>query len=200
MMRHNYKLILSVILGTILFIGCASKSQDIVKKDSEKTTARVIAVLPVDNKTPDFKAPQLLRLKVFDELYFKGYSKLPLEVIDQKLQLLYSGETKSRTGVVSPSVIKELVGADAAMYCTLSEGKRAAGLFYVPVTVAASCELRSTQTGEVLWNAQYKSTSRNFDLPGKRLEMKSYEAFENVIEDVVNKVLETLPDGPNLKG
>ena len=200
MKRFKYKLILPVILGIILSIGCASRSANTVKKDSEKSPARVIAVLPVDNRTPDFKASQLLRSKVLDELYFKGYSKLPLEVIDNKLELLYSSEKKSGAGVVSPSVIKELVGADAAMYCTLSEGERKAGLFYVPVTVAARCELRSTQTGEVIWNAQYKTTSRNFDLPGKRLEMKSYEAFETVLEDVVNKVMETLPDGPNLKG
>lgn len=200
MMRYNYNLMLSIFLGITLLVGCASKSSNTVKQNFEKKSATVIAVLPVDNKTQDLKAPQLLRLKVFDELYFKGYSKLPLEVIDQKLEHLYSGEKRNGTGVVSPSVIQELVGADAAMYCTLSEGRHAGGLFYVPVTVAASCELRNTRTGEVLWNAEYKTTSRNFELPGKRLEMKSYEAFENVIEDVVNKVLETLPDGPNLKG
>jgi len=200
MKESRYKLISSVILGIVLLIGCASQSSNAVKRNTEKSTAIVIAVLPVNNKTSDFKAPQLLRLKVLDELYFKGYSKLPLEVIDKKLELLYSSDKKSETGIVSPAVIKELVGADAAMYCTLNEGKRAASLFYVPVTVAARCELRSTQTGEVLWNAQYKTTSRNFDLPGERLEMRSYEAFETVLEDVVNKVLETLPDGPNLKG
>lgn len=200
MKRYRYKLILPFVLGIMLLIGCAGKSSSIEKKNSETSTARIIAVLPVDNKTNDFKASQLLRLKVFDELYFKGYSNLPLEVIDKKLELLYDSEKKSGAGVVSPYVIKELVGADAAMYCTLSEDKRTASLFYVPVTLAARCELRSTQTGDVLWNAQYKTTSRNFDLPGKRLEMKSYEAFENVMEEVVNKVLETLPDGPNLKG
>lgn len=200
MKRYRYRLILPFILGVILLIGCAAKSSNTVKKDSEASTARVIAVLPVDNKTTDFKASQLLRMKVFDELYFKGYSKLPLEVIDQKLELLYDREKKNEAGVVSPYVVKELVGADAAMYCTISEDKRTASLFYAPLTLAARCELRSTQTGDVLWNAQYKTTSRNFDLPGKRLEMKSYEAFENVMEEVVNKVLETLPDGPNLKG
>ncbi len=200
MKKYKDQMILPVILGILLCIGCASKSPNAIKKDSEKATAKVIAVLPVNNKTPDIKAPQLLRLKVLDELYFKGYSKLPLEVIDKKLELIYSSEKKSGTGVVSPNVIKELVGADAAMYCTLAEGKRTTSLFYVPVTVAAHCELRSTQTGEILWRAQYKTTSRNFDLPGKSLEMKSYEAFETVIEEVVNKVLETLPDGPNFKG
>jgi hypothetical protein len=200
MKRYRSQLILPVFVGMIFCFGCAAKAPDAIKKDSEQSAAKVIAVLPVNNRTPDIKAPQLLRLKILDELYFKGYSKLPLEVIDRKLELIYNIEKKNVTGVVSPSVVKELVGADAAMYCTLTEGKRTTSLFYVPVTIAARCELRSTQTGEVLWTAQYKSTSRNFDLPGKRLEMKSYETFETVIEEVVHKVLETLPDGPNLKG
>jgi hypothetical protein len=200
MKGYKYQLILPVILGIILIAGCASKSPQALKKDFEKSMARVIAVLPVDNKTPDSKAPQLLRSKILDELYFKGYTKLPLELIDKKLELLYSSEKKSGEGVVAPNVMKELVDADAVMYCTLTDGKRTAGLFYAPVTVAARCELRSTQTGEVLWNAQYKSTSRCFDFTSKRLEMKSFESFETVIEEVVNKVLETFPDGPNLKG
>lgn len=200
MKRYRYRMILQVGLVMTFCFGCASQAPHAIKKDSEKSVAKVIAVLPVDNKTADIKAPHLLRLKILDELYFKGYSKLPLEVIDKKLELLYNGEKKNAAGVVSPSVVKELVGADSALYCTLTEGKRASSLIYVPVTVAARCELRSTQTGEVIWNAQYKSTSRNFDLPGKRLEMKSYEAFETVLDEVVNKVLETLPDGPNLKG
>ena len=200
MKGYKYLLILPVILGIILVVGCASKSPQAMKKGFEKSTARVIAILPVDNKTPDSKAPQLLRSKILDELYFKGYTKLSLELIDKKLELLYNSEKKRGAGFVAPHVIKELVGADAVMYCTLTEGKRTAGLFYAPVTVAAHCELRSTQTGEVLWNAQHKSTSRKVDFTSKRLEMKSYESFETIIEEVVNKVLETFPDGPNLNG
>ncbi|OPY87638.1 MAG: hypothetical protein A4E71_00946 [Smithella sp. PtaU1.Bin162] len=200
MKTYKYQMILMVVGGILLVVGCASKAPHTLKKDFEKNTARVIAVLPVENRTSDFKAPQLLRSKIFDELYFKGYTKLPLEVIDKKLDTFYKNESKKETGVVAPQVVKELVDADAVMYCTLTEGKRAAGLFYAPVTVAASCELRSTQTGDVLWNAEYGSTSRSFDLMSKSLEMKSYEAFETVMEEVVNKVLETLPDGPNLNG
>lgn len=200
MKSYKYQPILPVILGIILVVGCASKSPHSMKTDFEKNTTRLIAVLPVDNKTTDSKAPQLLRSKIIDELYFKGYTKLPLELIDKKLELLYKNREKRGAGIIAPYVIKELVGADAVMYCTLTEGKRSTGLFYAPVTIAASCELRSTQTGEVLWAAQDKSTSRNFDFTSKRLEMKSYETFETVIEEVVNKVLETLPDGPNFSG
>jgi hypothetical protein len=199
MNEHKYRLILTFILVITLMMGCIFKSSPSAKKDPEKT-ATVIAVLPVDNKTPDSRAPQLLRSKILDELYFKGYTRLSLELIDKKLEPLYRGGQQNGTGIIAPHVVKELVGADAVMYCTLTEGDRKPNLFYAPVTVAARCELRSAQTGEVLWKAHYKSTSRNFDLPGKRLEMKSYEAFESVIEEVVNKVLETLPDGPNLRG
>jgi hypothetical protein len=195
----KYLFILPVILG-IIVAGCASKVPYTVKKDYEKSTARVIAVLPVDNRSQDIKASHLLRSKVLEVLYFKGYTKLSLEVIDSKLAHLYSADNKGRAGLIAPAVVKELVGADAVMYCTLTESNRTVRLFYAPVTMAAQCELRSTQTGEVFWNAQYRSTSRSFDFTSKRLEMKSSEAFETVIEEVVNKVMETLPDGPNLRG
>ncbi len=199
MKGYRYQFIVTVVLaGIFLIFGCASSPQQSMKTDDEKT-AKVIAVLPVDNKTPDSQAPCLLRTKILDELYFKGYSKLPLEVIDKKLAPLYKNTIKS-AGIVAPHVVKELIGADAVMYCTLSEGERSKWLFYAPMTVAASCELRSTQTGEILWRANCRSTSRNFDITSKRLEMKTYENFEALIEEVVNKVMETFPDGPNLKG
>jgi len=199
MKRYKWQFLIPVIISALIF-GCASKTQQVLKPDQEKNTTKVIAVLPVDNKTPDVKAPLLLRSKVLDELYFKGYTKLPLEEIDRKLEQLYSNEIKGTKGVVAPQVLKELVGADAVMYCTLTEGKRSVSMFYAPVTIAARCELRSAQTGEVLWNAQYKSTSRNFDFTSKRLEMKTSEAYETLMEEVVNKVMETLADGPNLRG
>lgn len=193
-------MVLVVMVWILLVIGCASRAQHTLNTDFEKNKAKLIALMPVENRSPDSKAPQLLRIKIFDELYFKGYTKLPLEVIDKKLEVLYKNENKREKGVVAPDVVKELTGADAVMYCTLTEGERATGMFYAPVTIAASCELRSTKNGEVLWNANYRSTSRNFDFMRNRLEMKSYEAFETVLEEVVNKVLETLPNGPNLNG
>jgi hypothetical protein len=198
-MKKNLYILWPAILAILLFCACTARQSNLGKNEAEKSTAKVIAVLPVENKTHDSKATHLLRLKVLDELYFKGYSRISLEEIDKKLEPLYTSDKNRYAGVVSPDVIKDLVGADAAMYCTLTEGNRKTNFIYVTVTVAAHCELRSTQIGEVLWKSQYKSTSRNFDLPGKRLEGTSCEAFETVIESVANKVLETLPEGPNLK-
>jgi hypothetical protein len=184
----------------IVFAGCSSKSTNVLKPEYEQNWVKVIAILPVENKTMDNKAPQLLRSKLLDQLYFKGYSKIPLAVIDQKLESLYISDKKGNIGIIAPQVLKDLVGADAVMYCTLLESSNSIGFFYAPVTISLYCELRRAESGEVLWKDKYKSTNRNFDFTQKNLEMKSSEIYESVIEEVVNKIIETLPDGPNLRG
>jgi hypothetical protein len=97
-------------------------------------------------------------------------------------------------------MIDELLGADAAMYCSMQQSKISTRFFYSPVTVSVRCELRSTKTGEALWNAQYKSTNTSFDLIRTRLEMKARGDLEASLEEVVGKVMETLPYGPKLRG
>ncbi len=188
------------VIFTLIIAGCSSQSPYQMKNDTNQNVAKVIAVVTVDNKTTDSKASILMRDKIMDELYFKGYTRVPTEILDKKLESLYSKGKKGSNGIIAPQVLKELVGADAVMYCTLIESKRSVGWFYAPVSIAVRCELRNTLTGEVLWNAEYKSTSRNFDITNNRLEIKSRAAFEEVMGEVVNKVMETLPDGPKLRG
>lgn len=157
-------------------------------------------MLPIEYKTIDSKTSQLLRSKLYEELYFKGYPKLPLDIIDKKLESAHINETNGRAPAIAPQKLKDLVGADAGMYCTLIEDYKSEHLFYTPITIAVSCELRSAKTGKVIWNNRCKSTSRNFDFTPKGLERKSREAFETVLEEIVDKVMKTLPDGPNLRG
>ena len=196
----NFHLYLLIVMSLIIS-GCSTKSPYILNPNYDQNSTRIIAVLPVENKTVnDGKTSQLLRSRLFEELYFKGYPKLPLDIIDKKLESLYANGTKENAATVTPQALKDLVGADAGLYCTLMEGSKPEKLFYSPITIAIHCELRSAQTGEVLWNAQGESTSRNFDFTHKGLERKSHETLEAVIEEVVNKVMKTLPDGPNLRG
>jgi len=185
------------IIVSLIIAGCSSQLPYKAKNDN---VAKIIAVMAVDNKTSDSRASVLLRNKIINELYLKGYTKVFPEIIDKKLEHLYNKASKGSYGIVAPQVVQELVGADAVMYCSLVESKRSVGWFYAPVSVAVRCELRSAQTGEVIWSADNKSNSRNFDVTGNRLEIKSLAAFEEVMEEVVIKVMETLPDGPKLQG
>jgi len=87
---NNCKIYLYILIALILNIsGCSNNSQYGLRPNYDQNSAKIIALLPVENITFDSKTSKLLRLKLFEELYFKGYSKLPLNVIDKKLEPLY---------------------------------------------------------------------------------------------------------------
>ena len=185
------------ILVIFCFIsGCGAKNRSTVITAHSETVPRLVAVLPVDNKTSDVQAARILRVEVLEKLYFKGYPKIPLDIIDEKLSKVYK-DTGDMGGKVSPKVIGELLGVDAVMYCTLTEWKTSFMFFYAPTTVSASFELRSAKTGETLWKEHYKVVKRNCGFSKKELKMKSCQVYEMAVQEVVERAIATLPDGPD---
>ncbi|MBT8490582.1 MAG: DUF799 domain-containing protein [Deltaproteobacteria bacterium] len=157
-------------------------------------------MLPVKNKTQDKKAAQILRRTLLEELYFKGYPKIPLGVVDKKLVRIYGDITMTENNTIPPEVVGEILGVDAIMYCTLSEWKTSFVFVCAPTTVAVSFELRSAKTGETLWKTQCKVVKRNYGFTEKELEMKSRETCELAILEVVDKAIAMLPNGPDFPG
>ena len=82
------------------------------QNDNDKIKAKTIAVMPVENKSADNKAAQLLRFRLLEELYFKGYSKLSLEMIDKKMNI---NPNKKNASAIAPRKLKDAVGADAGL-------------------------------------------------------------------------------------
>lgn len=188
--------------GIVFCLGlaaCSSHGPAATKNDAQQLAVNMIAVLPVQNNTADARVSKMLRTKLSDELRFKGYPQVDLDLVDRKLAPLTGGGELKSNAVIPPKMIDDLLGADAALYCSLMESTTSKKFFYAPVTVSVRCELRSTKTGETLWGAQHKATGRSFDVIGKRLEMKSLGDLETVTEEVVGKVMETLPYGPKLR-
>ena len=197
-----YRFNILLVIMFLFICGCSGKAPQVLNNNYDKIQAKIIAVLPVESKNISSKTAQLLRSRIMEELYFKGYSKLPLEMIDQKLESLYIKDingNKTSASAVAPQALKDAVGADAGMYCTLTEDN-GSKIFYAPIRITLNCQLRSAQSGETLWNAQAESTKRNFVLTQKDLEKQTHDDFEIVIDEVVNKIMKTLPDGPNLRG
>jgi hypothetical protein len=191
--------------GAILFLvlvlyGCGPRVPHTLIPDYGKTKTRLVAILPVDNKTNDQLAAQMLREKMLEKLYFKGYPKIPLKVIDAKLLKVYEGSLSKAGGTIPPKAVGELLDVDAVMYCTLSESETAIRFFYAPTSVTLSCELRSAKTGETLWQARYNVVERNFGVSRYDLEMKASQVYEEAIQEIVNEIIQTLPDGPDLSG
>ena len=187
---------LLLFLGLFFFFaGCAAKIPHVIVPDYSKRGTRLIAVMPVQNSQAGPEAALLLRAKLIEELYFKGYPKIPPKLIDEKL-----AEISAAGGAASPKSVGEMLRVDAVLYATLKEGRAAVILLYAPMTVDVELEMKSAVTGESLWRAQYRAVRRNYGFSRKQLELKTSQVFEPAIQEVVNRALETLPDGPDAMG
>jgi len=189
-----------LLLLVFLLGGCHPKVSNKEIPASVKAKTRLVALLPVDNRTNDQAAPQMFREKLLEELYFKGYPKIPLKMVDEKLLKLYDVNFKKTGGNIPPRVIGELLGVDAVMYCVLNESKTSSILLEASTTISVSCELRSAKTGAMLWQARQKVSERNFGVTGYDLKIKASQIYEALIQEAVDKVIKTLPDGPDLVG
>ena len=189
--------LLKFIIVLSLITGCASKMPDMVNSDQGKKITRLIAILPVNNMTANVKAGQVLREAVLNELYFKGYPKIPLNIIDEKLSKVFKVDVNSRRVNLPPKAIGELLGVDAVMYTTLDECSTSYNFVYAPTRVSVVLELRSAKTGETLWNSKYGTVKRNYGISREQLEMASCQVFEPAIQEVVEKAMKTFPDGPD---
>jgi hypothetical protein len=183
-------------LSVVLLAGCAAKIPHVIVSDYGKRGMRLIAVMPIINSSADPKSAEMLRSKLVEELYFKGYPKVSVKVIDEKLAAISPGGG----GKVSPQVIGEMLQVDAVLYPVLNESGMGRGMFYASTAVEVEFKLLSAKTGESLWRVQYRVVHRNWGFSRKQLELKSSRVYEPALQDVVNRALETLPDGPDVIG
>lgn len=194
-MRHSLIGTVILSLGMIWVTGCFWQKPVVVDEVYAKKGIRLIAVMPIKGKAADENMVRLMRGKILEALYFKGYPKIPLELIDEKLAKTYD-KSASRSADISPQAVKSLLNVDAALYVDLKECKTSTTFLYASASVSATFELRSANTGETLWKNQYQGVDRCFDVTPQRLEFSVYQVLEPVIQEVVDKTLKTLPEGP----
>ncbi len=194
-MRHSLIGTVILSLGMIWVTGCFWQKPVVVDEVYAKKGIRLIAVMPIKGKAADENMVRLMRGKILEALYFKGYPKIPLELIDEKLAKTYN-KSAGRSADISPQAVKSLLNVDAALYADLKECKTSTTFLYASASVSVTFELRSANTGETLWKNQYQGVDRCFDVTPQRLEFSVYQVLEPVIQEVVDKTLKTLPEGP----
>lgn len=187
----------SLLWIVFLLAGCGFRATHVPVPDYAKTT-RLLVLMPVDDKANDKTAARMLREKMLEELYYKGYPKIPLDLIDAQLLKLGKGNTNTGAENISPQAMGDLLKVDAVMYCTLRKSATSQHFLYAPISISALCELKSVRTGEILWRASYSVVERNFGYSRYDAQRKAVQVYEEAIQKVVNKFMETLPDGPDL--
>ena len=185
-----------LVLLLCFFVGCGKKTPGAVRpEEGKKPVVRLIAVLPVENKSSDAQAARILRERILEEIFFKGYPKIPLSVLDEKLSGSYKDGAKA-----PPKIVGDLLKVDAVFYCTLEEWKTTYGLVSARTTVSARFEMRDAKTGETIWKARGKETRKNYDVTRKGQEMKSFLDYEQLVAEIVDKAMASFPDGPDFIG
>ena len=192
--------------GLIFFLiifgisGCASGVSHTIIPDYNQRGIRLVALAPVDNRTNDGAAAKLLRKTILDALYFKGYPRIPLDMIDDTLTVERGKKARAGADDISPTVIGQVLGVDAVMYARLLEWNTSFISVYAPTTVSVALELKDAKTGMTLWGSQHSVVARHYDFTRKRLELKACQSYEPAVRQIVDETLSSLPDGPDSAG
>jgi hypothetical protein len=194
-------ILLCAFLIILLLMSCSSRKPSTLtlKPGGARSMPKLIAVLPVINHVADPMIGRIIRQRLIDELFFKGYPKIPAQTIDEKLATIYEDKSVSSEGV-PPMTVGELTGADAVLYCNVREMKTSYHFMYAPTQVELSFEMRSAKTGETLWQAKQSASERNFGFTRRELEMKSFQDYEAAIGEIFQKVMKTFPEMPDTTG
>jgi len=108
--------------------GCFWQKPVVVDEVYAKKGIRLIAVMPIKGKAADENMVRLMRGKILEALYFKGYPKIPLELIDEKLAKTYD-KSAGRSADISPQAVKSLLNVDA-LFMSISKNARHRRLFF----------------------------------------------------------------------
>jgi hypothetical protein len=184
-----------LLMALIFLAGCAGKIPHVLVPDYGDKRMRLVAVVPVWNVESDAGTAAMLRAKLIEELHFKGYPEIQPKWIDERLTAFPAVGWN-----LSPLLLGDMLNVDAVLYTTLNEGRMSVTRLYSRIAVDAEFELKSARTGESLWRDHYRAVHRNYGFSRKSLELKSCQVYELAIQEVLNRALETLPDGPDAIG
>jgi hypothetical protein len=188
----------AIILAFVAVLsGCAGKIPHTLVPEYEKRNIKLVAVLPSLDKAGNPEMSALLRQRIVEALYFKGYKKVPTNAIDEKMAAFYKNVKEPTVNALPPRDVGGILGVDAVLYSTLKNCKSTVLYLYAPTSVAVSFEMYNTRTGELLWSTVYQTSESTFDISPDRVKMKTYQIFEPALQQIVNKAMETLPDGPD---
>ncbi|MDO8413877.1 MAG: DUF799 domain-containing protein [Gallionellaceae bacterium] len=173
-------------LVPLLITACATPTQyDYTAYRQSKPHS--ILVLPPLNNSPDIQATYSVLSTVSQPLAEAGYYVFPVALVDQTFKengLLNPGEMHQ----APLKKIREIFGADAALYITVTKYGGSYQLLSSDVVVAAQATLVDTRTGQLLWAGMASASdaegnSNNGGLAGLLVTALVKQVINNVAGD-----------------
>lgn len=157
-MRKQIKTsLLSAVAASLLLAGCATPQAYDYTAYRESKPASVL-ILPPLNSSPDVKATYSMLSQMSLPLGEAGYYVYPVAVVDE----MFRNNGLNNPGdihAVSPSKLREIFGADAALYVDVKRYGSTYTVISSDVTVSADARLVDLKTGKLLWNGSASASS-----------------------------------------
>ena len=144
------KSLLMAYLATML-VGCASRQGPALDYTAFKQSRpRSIVILPPINESPDVLATYSMLSQMTRPLAESGYYVFPVALVDETFKqngLTVPNDIQS----VAPAKLREIFGADAALYVTVKKYGATYTILNSVAVVSATAQLVDLRTGTTIW-------------------------------------------------
>lgn len=134
---------------TLLAGGCA-KDHDAVRPSAPPAMGPRVALAPMENRSNDLSASEIIRGAFAEELANRGWNVLPTAESDQALReslgISYGGQLAATT----PAEVCKALGIEGVFYGEVSEWNKTTTGFYNTISVAAFFKLYR-KDGTLAW-------------------------------------------------
>lgn len=157
MLKMSLKLA-ACLLPAALMVGCATPKAPFDYTAFKQAQPRSIVVLPPLNNSPDVTATYGMLSQMTYPLAEAGYYVLPVALVDETFK--QNGLTSAADiHAVDAKKVREIFGADAAMYVTITSYGTTYAVLNSVVQVTANARLVDLKTGTELWHGSATASS-----------------------------------------
>jgi len=141
-----------------LFTGCATRPAPYDYTAFRESRPRSILVLPPLNNSPEVAATYGVYSQASFPLAESGYYVFPVTLVDETFKqngLTTAGDIHA----VPPAKLREIFGADAALYITITKYGAVYTVLNSEVVVSAKARLVDLKSGKLLWEGSASASS-----------------------------------------
>jgi hypothetical protein len=151
-----------------------------------------VLILPPLNNSPEVKATYSMLAQMSAPLAESGYYVFPVAVVDETFRqngLMTAGDIHN----VAPAKLREIFGADAALYVDIKNYGVTYTVIASDVTVTAEARLIDLKTGQLLWDGKATASSSEQRSSGGGGGLAGI-----LVSAIVNQITNTLTDRSHL--
>ncbi len=158
--------VLGAVVALVAMTGCATKNAPFDYTDYKASRPRSILVLPPVNNSPEVQATYSMLSYATLPLAEAGYYVLPVTLVAEAFK--ENGMTQpTDMHATSADKLRQIFGADAALYITISKYGTTYQVITSATVVSAEAKLVDLKTGKLLWTGAATASSEEGQSQGQ---------------------------------